>query len=77
MQISVVIHKCLALILQEFWWESGEKWVKIQMMLNPFYANVPILYSLKTSENSGIFRVYKMGTLAQDELILRYLCHVF
>ena len=34
---------------------------------NPFLANVPILYPLKTPENqrfSGVFRGYKMKTLA-------------
>ena len=37
------------------------------MGINPFLANVPILYPLKTPENqrfSGVFRAYKMGTLA-------------
>ena len=41
-------------------------------MLNPFLANVPILYPLKTPENqkfSGVFRGYKMGTLARTVLI--------
>ena len=38
---------------------------------NPFLANVPILYPLKTPENqrfSGVFRGYKMGTLARNGL---------
>ena len=36
---------------------------------NPFLANVPILYPLKTPENlwfSSVFRGYKMGTLARN-----------
>ena len=36
---------------------------------NPFLANVPILYPLKTPQNqgfSGVFRGYKMGTLARN-----------
>ena len=39
--------------------------------LNPFPVNVPILYPLKTPENQkffGVFRGYKMGTLARNEL---------
>ena len=43
------------------------------MILNPFLANVHILYPLKTPENqrfSGVFRGYKMGTLAGNELNL-------
>ena len=40
-------------------------------LFNPFLANVPILYPLKTPENlwfSGVFRGYKMGTLARNRL---------
>ena len=40
-------------------------------VLNPFLANVPILYPLKTPENlwfSEVFRGYKMGTLARNGL---------
>ena len=40
-----------------------------QVILNPFLANVPILYLLKTPENQrfpGVFRRYKMGTLARN-----------
>ena len=40
--------------------------------VNPFLANVPILYSYKTTENqrfSGCFQGYKMGTLARKGLI--------
>ena len=39
--------------------------------INPILANVPILYSLKTLENQrfpGVFREYKMGTLARNGL---------
>ena len=38
---------------------------------NPYLASVPILYPLKTPENlwfSGVFRGYKMGTLARNGL---------
>ena len=37
--------------------------------LNPFLTNVPLLYPLKTPENhwfSGVFRGYKIGTLARN-----------
>ena len=40
---------------------------------NSFLTNVPILYRLKTPENqrfSGVFRGYKMGTLARNGLML-------
>ena len=40
--------------------------------INPSLANVPILYPLKTSENlwfSGVFRGYKIGTLARNGLM--------
>ena len=40
--------------------------------LNPYLANVPILYPLKTPENqsfSDVFRGYKMETLAKNGLI--------
>ena len=42
--------------------------------INPFLANIPILYPLKTTENSTfsvVFRGYKMGTLARNRIILR------
>ena len=42
-----------------------------QTICNPFLANVPILYPLKTPENqkfSGVFRGYKMETLARNGL---------
>ena len=41
-------------------------------MLNPFLANVPILFPLKTLENqrfSRVFKRYKMGILARNWLI--------
>ena len=40
-------------------------------VVNTFLANAPILYSLKTPKNfwfSGVFRGYKMGTLARNGL---------
>ena len=45
---------------------------KRKWFINPFLANVPILHPLKTPENrrfSGVFREYKMGTLAGNGLI--------
>ena len=39
--------------------------------VNPFLANIPILYPLKTPEKrsiSGVFRRYKMGILAINGL---------
>ena len=39
--------------------------------INPFLANVPISYPLKTPENlwfSGVFRGYEMGSLTRNEL---------
>ena len=41
------------------------------VLVNPFLANVPILYPLKTPENqrfSVVFKGYKMGTLAGNGL---------
>ena len=49
--------------------EIGREWV------NPFLLKVAILYLTKTTENqrfSGVFRRYKIGTLAGYELI--YFC---
>ena len=46
----------------------------VTLRLNPFLANVPILYPLKTPENqrfSDIFTGYKLGTLARNELMQR------
>ena len=43
----------------------------INFQLKPFLANVLILYPLKTPENRwffGVFRGYKMGTLARNGL---------
>ena len=43
------------------------------MSINPFLANVPTLYPLKTPENprfSSVFTDYKMGTLARSMLIM-------
>ena len=40
---------------------------------NPFLVNVRILYPLETPENprtSGVFRRYKKGILARNELIM-------
>ena len=44
---------------------------RIVSSINPFLAKVPILYPLKTPENlwfSGVFRGYKIGTLARNGL---------
>ena len=43
-------------------------------LINPFLANVPILYPLKTPENqrfSGVFRGYKSTALARNGLIYK------
>ena len=43
------------------------------IFLHPFLANVPTLYPHTTPENqrfSGVFRGYKMGTLARNGLIV-------
>ena len=40
---------------------------KLKHRINPFQANVPFLYSLKTSENrrfSDVFKEYRQGALA-------------
>ena len=66
-------HRC-------HWYSKGESiWLCIATKreinltaLNPFLANVPILYPLKTPENQrffGVFRRYKMGTPAGNKLI--------
>ena len=42
-----------------------------RFLFNPFLANAPILYPLQTPENqrfSGVFRGYKIGTLARNVL---------
>ena len=41
--------------------------------INPFLANVPLLYPLKTSENlrlSDVSRGYRSGTLVKNGLII-------
>ena len=46
-------------------------WPFYNLFINQFLANVPILYPLKTPENQrffGVFRGYKMGTLARNGL---------
>ena len=50
----------------------GIFWKHLQNTFNPFQANVPFLYPLKTSENlwfSEVFRGYRKGTLAWNGLI--------
>ena len=60
-------------------WFNRGLWIKIiekigitlRGLINPFLANVPILYPLKTPENqkfSGVFRGYKIWTLARNGL---------
>ena len=49
-------------------------------VLNPFLANVPVLYPLKALENLwffGVFRGYKMGTLARNGLSFTKYLHYF
>ena len=80
--------KCCHLRLSSY---STTKWVKVikngpckiserQHLLNPFLANIPILYPLKTPENrwfSGVFKGYKIGTLATNGLKKPYLINPF
>ena len=43
----------------------------VSQSINPFLANIPISYPLKTPENlwlSGVFRGNKMGTLSRNGL---------
>ena len=44
------------------------KYCKLLDTINIFPANVPILYALKTADNHGVFRGYKMETLARNVL---------
>lgn len=49
--------------------QSASKIIELNLIfINPFLANAPILYPLekkqKTKGFSGVFRVCKMGTLA-------------
>ena len=40
----------------------------VDILINPFLANIPILHTLKTLENqsfSDVFRGYKIGTVAK------------
>ena len=40
----------------------------VDILINPFLANIPILHTLKTPENqsfSDVFRGYKIGTVAK------------
>ena len=49
-------------------------------MINPFSTSVPLLYSLKTSENlrlSHVFRGYRSGTLVENGLKLENLIAIF
>ena len=44
---------------------------KFRRSINPFLPNVPILYPLKTPKKqrfSGVFKGYKVGTLARNGL---------
>ena len=53
-------------------WYIVIKFEKYSEYLNPFLANVPTLYPLKTPENlwfSGVFTGYKAETLAKNGLI--------
>ena len=45
---------------------------RLYLELNPFLANVPTLYPLKTPENhriSGVFKGYKKETLTRRSLV--------
>ena len=46
--------------------------ISVDVSVFPFLANVPIIHPLKTPENlqfAGVFRRYKIGTLARNRLI--------
>ena len=46
----------------------------VRVSFNSFLTNVPILYYLKTPQNqmfSGIFKVYKMGTLTENDFMFQ------
>ena len=61
----------MLLIITEI--SNNNKCNDTQKVINPFLANIPILYPLKTSESqrfSGVFKRYKMGTLARIGLII-------
>ena len=50
---------------------KNKKCTPLVSFINPFQANVPFLYTLKTSENqrfSGVFREFRKGTLAWNRL---------
>ena len=52
---------------------------RINTLHNTLLANVPSLYLLETPENqlfSGVFRVYKMGTVARNRLINWCYAHI-
>ena len=55
-------------------WVNGTLWFKNlleNIHINPFLANVPISFPLKTPENprlSAVFRGYKTRILARNEL---------
>ena len=55
----------------------SDKQMLTDNVINPFPANDPILYPLKTPESlwfSGVFRGYKMGTLAGNGLMSSKKC---
>ena len=52
--------------------DNGAKWVQSLYVINPFLANVPISFPLKTPENlwlSGVFRGNEIRTLGRNGLI--------
>ena len=62
--LPLLVTPCLSVIFSLVWSEA-------QLKVNPFPAKIPILHPLKTPENqrfSGVFRGYKMGTLAGNGL---------
>ena len=68
MLVSVWMYKVPCSFGQHF-----KKSFRAEFFINPFLANVPILYPLKTPENqrfSGVFKGFKMGTFARNALKL-------
>ena len=56
------------------WYQIAQHFTSI-VLINPFVANVPILYRLKTPRFAGIFRGYKIGTLVKNGLTNTWFQH--
>ena len=75
--LKVTLRGCFSCFLN---WTNSTKSRKTSHMINPFSTSVPLLYSLKTSENlrlSHVFRGYRSGTLVENGLKLENLIVIF